>query len=331
MKALITGGAGFIGTNLSMYLAKNGWEVTVIDNLSRKGSINNLKFLKGNISKKQFKFMDLDIRDKVISKYVNQDAIFHMAAQTAVTSSITDPQNDFDVNAYGTFNILEAVRKKNPKAIFIYPSTNKVYGALENINKRQLKKGISELTNLDFHSPYGVSKGTADSYTKDYARVYNLSTVVFRQSCIYGINQLGVQDQGWTAHIGAKILFGDTVNVFGDGSQVRDLLNVDDLIEAYMLGVENIKKVKGMVFNIGGGIKNSISVKGYVDFVERETGKKAKIKRFAQRPGDQDFFVSDNTKITKLINWHPKTSYKTGLPIMLSWIKENERLFKSFK
>ena len=328
--ALITGGAGFIGTNLVLYLAKNGWQITLLDNLSRLGTKNNLDFIKKNVSGKLLKIVIGDVRDKKISKLVNADVVFHLAGQTAVTTSVVNPAHDFDVNAFGTFNMLEAVRAKNPKAVFIYPSTNKVYGSLDHLTPKDFKQGVNESMNLDFHSPYGVSKGVADAYTKDYARIYNLSTVVFRQSCIYGLYQLGVEDQGWVAHIGAKAMFKKHVNIFGDGNQVRDLLFVDDLIEAYMASIKNIKKVSGQVFNIGGGVKNALSVNDYLDFLKTNTNKKLLTRHFKVRPGDQEYFVSDNTKAKKMLGWVPQTSYKKGLPIMLSWIKENKNLFDSF-
>lgn len=328
MKAFITGGAGFIGTNLAVKLAAKNWKVTVFDNLSRRGTKNNLEFLKKTIPKNKLSVIIGDIRDSQIAKHLNTDAVFHLAGQTAVTTSVTDPRNDFDVNAFGTFNLLEAVRLKNKKAVFVYASTNKVYGSLDWM-KKYPKKGIGEEIPLDFHSPYGVSKGAADSYTKDYARIYGMNTVVFRQSCIYGTHQLGIEDQGWVAHLGARAIFNKSINIYGNGKQIRDLLYVDDLTELYLTAVKNAAKIKGEVFNIGGGTANAISVNEYLSFLSKTLGRKLKLKNKKTRPGDQLYFVADNSKAKKILAWAPRVSYKKGLPEMLKWISENKQLFES--
>lgn len=336
MKALITGGAGFIGTNLALALLAKGWQVIVYDNLSRVGTKHNLTELKKR-GKGKLEVAVADIRDlPKLKKEVGVEVIFHLAAQTAVTTSIVNPVEDFEVNALGSLNVLEAARTKNPQAIIIYSSTNKVYGSLEDLGYtsdslkygfKDYPRGVGEEFPLDFHSPYGCSKGAADSYFKDYARIYDLNTVVFRQSCIYGPWQLGLEDQGWVAHLGAKAILGQGIKIFGDGKQVRDLLYVDDLIEAYLLAIKNIKKVKGEVFNIGGGSENALSVLEYVKYLERKTDKKIPLKYFDARTGDQKVFISDNSKLEEMVGWKPSTSFPEGLFKMLNWTAQNLTLF----
>ncbi len=335
MRILITGGIGFIGTNTAKYFAKNkNNQITIIDNFSRPQVEINASFLKKNFS--NIEIIKTDVGD--IKKYEKElkktDVIIHLAGQTAVTTSIKNPLKDFQDNLYQSFFLLDYLRKNHPQTILIYSSTNKVYGDLKN---HQLKKdvknkryfdichpqGIDENTNLNFISPYGCSKGATDLYFLDYARVFDLKTVVFRQSCIYGEHQLGVEDQGWVAHFSKQFLFKKKINIFGDGYQVRDLLYVEDLIEAYEKAIKNIKKVKGEVFNIGGGIKNSFSLLQVIDILEKNFGYKIKINYFPSRLGDQKFFVSNNSKIKKLLNWKPKTNFKTGLKKLIHWQKEN--------
>lgn len=337
MKALVTGGAGFIGTNLILALCGRGWKVTLFDNLSRKGAGINLKYLKGKFNSNKLQIVIKDIRDfKSLKDCVGVDVVFHLAAQTAVTTSIENPREDFEANALGTFNLLEAVRQKNKKAIVLFASTNKVYGGLSYLKYKESKSkyciqgypdGIDESFNLDFNSPYGCSKGVADQYVRDYARIYNLSTVVFRQSCIYGPMQFGIEDQGWVAHLGARAILGKPVSIFGNGKQVRDLLYIDDLVEAYLKSIGKISKVKGEVFNIGGGAVNSLSILQYVNYLEDKLRKKIKVVAKKTRTGDQKVFISDNTKIKKYLNWTPATGNREGLPKMLAWIKEKKGLF----
>lgn len=329
-KTLITGGAGFIGTNLALRLLSEGARVVIFDDLSRKGAKINLDLIKKHAPKGKLEIIIKDVRQKnVFDKLTNTDAIFHLAGQTAVTTSVIDPRADLEVNLLGTFNLLESVRKNRSRALVVYASTNKVYGSLEHLSHSVLMKGVSENTNLDFHSPYGCSKGSAESYVKDYARIYNLNSVVFRQSCIYGTNQMGVEDQGWVAHLGASAILGKTINIYGDGKQIRDLLYVDDLIELYLKAFDNCQKIRGMAFNVGGGIQNSISVENYIKFLSKYLDKKIKTVKRNVRPGDQSVYVSDNSLVKKVLDWQPKVGYKEGLLKMLAWINENQKIFKN--
>src|SRR3989344_1031877 len=263
-KMLIAGGAGFIGSNLAAHFIKKGYWVTVVDNLSRQGSKANIHWLKQTGS---FKLLNRDIRnaDEIKNAVTDQDIILHLAAQVAVTTSVINPREDFEINALGTFNLLDSVRKSGRKPLFIFTSTNKVYGGMENIKVvekngrycyRDYPRGISEKFNLDFHSPYGCSKGTADQYVRDYYRIYSIPTVVLRQSCIYGPRQFGVEDQGWVAWFIIALTLGKPITVYGDGKQVRDVLYIDDLIDVYERALEKIDVSRGKIYNIGGGSQN---------------------------------------------------------------------------
>jgi len=335
MNILITGGVGFIGTNTTVFFAKNkNNKITVVDNFSRRDVDKNANFIKNNLS--QVKIIKTDVLDtnKYLDEIKNADVIIHLAGQTAVTTSIADPKNDFQINIFSSFKLLEAVRINNPKAIFIYSSTNKVYGDL---NKHKLKKnlkeknyfdvchpnGIDESENLDFISPYGCSKGAADLYCLDYGRVFNMNTVVFRQSCIYGPFQFGVEDQGWIAFFAKQFLFKKSLTIFGDGYQIRDLLYVEDLINAYELAINNIKKVKGQAFNVGGGIKNAYSLLQVIDILSNNFGYKIKVGFDKSRLGDQKYFVSKNEKIKKILDWAPKTNFNEGVKNIINWQKNN--------
>ena len=339
MKVLITGGAGFIGVNTAKrYIDKNA-EVIIIDNLSRKGTNINLNWIKKH---GKIKFYKIDIRDfeslnKILKKEKCIDVVFHFAAQVAVTTSVVDPRNDFEINAIGTFNLLEAIRKNSPKSIVIFSSTNKVYGGLEQLKisekstryeLQEFKKGIPENFPMDFHSPYGCSKGTADQYVRDYSRIYGLKTVVFRQSCIYGQHQFGIEDQGWVAHFAIQSLFNRPITIYGNGKQVRDVLYVDDLIDAFELAIKNIKKTKGQIYNIGGGYKNQISLLEFISLLEKKLNKKIKLNFSDWRPGDQKIFVSDNTKLEKELNWRPKINIEKGLNLLIKWIEENKHILE---
>ncbi|MBI3486287.1 GDP-mannose 4,6-dehydratase [Candidatus Daviesbacteria bacterium] len=339
-KVLITGGAGFIGSNLALSLLKQNWQVVIFDNLSRKGSKQNLEWVKKiNPNRKNLKIQINDIRDvQTIDKAVkNAEVIFHLAAQVAVTTSFLNPREDFEINLGGTFNILEAARKSQHKPTIVFASTNKVYGNLENLKVKKVKnrylfedkKVISETYPLDFHSPYGCSNGAADQYVRDYFRMYQIPTVVFRQSCIYGPRQMGVEDQGWTAHFAIASILGKPITIFGEGKQVRDLLHVDDLIEAYLKSITLINKTRGEVFNIGGGEKHSFSLLEYIQFLEKLLNKKIKFKLAPVRPGDQKIYISDNTKLKKILDWQPKTCHKDGLKSLAIWVKDNRDIFRS--
>ena len=314
MKIFISGGAGFIGSNLAKYHIGKKDEVIIYDNLSRKGTELNLTWLKKISKNKNFKFVNGDVRDlDSIKKYVkDSDIIYHMAAQVAVTSSLIDPILDFDINAKGTLNILEAFRTKSPNAIFIYASTNKVFGGLEDvkvvrkgkryvINSPLYKKGINEDRNLNFHSPYGCSKGTGDQYVRDYGRVYGLRTIVFSNRA-FRTRQFGNEDQGWVMHFVRMALTGSMISIYGDGAQVRDLLFVDDLINAYQMAIKKVKKGQGLVYNIGGGLKNSLSLLELLDILSKKIGKKIDYDFSNWREGDQKIYISDNSRKLRK-NW----------------------------
>jgi CDP-paratose 2-epimerase len=338
MKHLIIGGAGFIGTNLAISLLSQKQQVTILDSLCRAGSQKNLNFLMQNFPKIKFIKADITTDQDTLNKLVSDtDRIYHLAAQVAVTTSVENPRDDFYVNALGTLNVLEAMRLFAPKKTsLIYASTNKVYGDLqkhqiiEKENRYDFKKisGVAESQNLDFHSPYGCSKGCADQYVRDYSRIYGLNTVVFRQSCIYGPHQFGIEDQGWVAWFIIALLTGKKINIYGDGKQVRDILFVTDLVNAYTLALDNIKKTRGEIFNIGGGIDSSISV--YYEFrpiLEKLLGKKISAKFLPWRPGDQKIYISDISKVKKIINWQPTINPTQGIEKLFVWVKDNISLF----
>lgn len=341
-KALVTGGAGFIGSNLVATLLNEGWEVIVFDNLSRRGSEKNLTWLLENVRSPKLKIEKKDVRDyKAVKKAVKKsDVIFHLAAQVAVTTSFLNPREDFEVNTLGSFNVLEAARKSVHKPIVIYASTNKVYGAMEKIKVREnasrytlikMPHGVDEEFPLDFHSPYGCSKGVADQYTRDYFRIYGLPTVVFRQSCIYGPRQMGIEDQGWVAHFAKSSLLRKPISIYGNGKQVRDLLYVGDLVNAYLKAVEKIDSVAGEVYNIGGGKENSLSLLEFVKILNKLNGRKVKISFSDWRLGDQKVFISDNRKAEKELVWSQQTSVNKGVKNLLDWIKKEINNKGSFK
>ena len=334
MKALITGVAGFIGSNLAEYLLRLGHTVVGIDNLGRKGSRENLDRVRraGNID-----FRQVDIRDasplcQFFGRHSDVDAVFHLAGQVAVTSSVTDPRDDFGSNALGTFNVLESVRENHMSAAVLYSSTNKVYGKMDDLGVVECggrygyannPRGVAEDRPLDFHSPYGCSKGAGDQYTIDYARIYGLRTVCFRQSCIYGVNQYGIEDQGWVAWFTIAALLGKEITVFGDGRQVRDVLFIDDLIEAYMRALQRIDEVAGRVFNIGGGPENTLSLLELLSLLERQLDRKIPVRFSDWRPGDQKVFVADIRKAQSELGWRPRVSVECGIERLTQWAAAN--------
>ncbi|MBN1445632.1 MAG: SDR family NAD(P)-dependent oxidoreductase [Candidatus Omnitrophica bacterium] len=336
---LITGGAGFIGVNLAKsLLEKRNSQVIVYDNLSRKGVENNLQWLRSQ-KYKNLKFIKGDVRDykKLKEAVKGCGEVYHLAAQVAVTSSVEDPIEDFGINAEGALYVLEAVRKLSPGAVFIFTSTNKVYGELLHLKLKEgktryilteKKKGVSEAESLDFHSPYGCSKGTADQYVRDYYRIYGLKTVVFRQSCIYGEHQYGNEDQGWVAHFIIKSLLGRKINIYGDGKQIRDLLEVSDLIRAYGAALRKIDKAKGEIYNIGGGAENAFSLLELIAFLKKEMKKEIEYDFDEWRPGDQKVFISDNTKLKKELGWSPSVSKEKGIRKLIGWIENNIDIIK---
>lgn len=337
-KILITGGAGFIGTNAAAHYLKKGYKVIALDNLFRVGSRQNLEWLRKQGGK--FVFAKGDIRDdkKTLATFKKHkpNLVLHLAAQTTMVTSVTDPREDFEINALGTFNVLEAMRKGSPKASLLYSSTNKVMGELINIpvvEKRKRYdykniKGVSEKYPLDFCGPYGCSKGCGDQYAIDYARIYGLNTVIFRQSGIYGPHQFGIEEQGWLAWFCNAILFGKPVTIYGNGKQVRDVLYIDDLLRAFDLAFKNIKKTRGRAYTIGGGSKFSLSIWELFNILEKLAGKKFRYKFGPWRPGDQKVFISDNSSAKKDFNWTPKVSPKEGIKRLYNWISKNQALVK---
>lgn len=342
-KVLVIGGAGFIGCNTVRYFSGRGNRVLVFDNLSRRGTEENLDWLRsyGSVD-----FYCGDVRqpvdiEHVLSEHPDVAVIIHLAAQTAVTSSVVDPRADFEINALGTFNVLEAVRKAAISPILLYASTNKVYGGLEQLavvegekrySFRDYPNGIGENHTLDFHSPYGCSKGAADQYVRDYARIYGIRTVVFRQSCIYGYRQFGIEDQGWVAWFIAAALSDREVFVYGDGKQVRDVLFIDDLTRAYERALDCIETTAGQIYNIGGGVNNSISIwREFEPLLCRSVGKSVVAKLSDWRPGDQKIFIADIEKANRDFEWEPRIGVEQGIESLRDWIDENMALFRSLK
>ena len=338
MRILVTGGAGFIGCNIAKYYLEKGCEVSVIDNLSRKGSEKNLEWLKtlGKIDFHKADLADMAAAMKAVAGCGDLDAIFHMAAQVAVTTSVTDPRSDFNANAIGTFNLLECVREFGIDPVIIYASTNKVYGEMTDLGVSEkggryqyasLEKGIPESRQLDFHSPYGCSKGCADQYIIDYARIYGLRTVCMRQSCIYGPRQFGVEDQGWVAWFTIAAALGKPVTIYGDGMQVRDVLHVSDLVALYDAAVKNIDKVKGKAFNVGGGHLNQMSLLELLDILGKLSGRKIEPAYDDWRPGDQKIYVSDISKVKRELGWAPEINREEGVRMLWEWVSANKGLF----
>lgn len=333
MKILITGGVGFIGVNAAANFAKKGHSVVIIDNFSRRGVENNAKILKKIYP--DIKIIKDDVMKvaSYLSYLKKTDVVLHLAAQTAVTTSIEDPQTDFNYNVVSSFTLLNNLKKHNRKAIIIYSSTNKIYGDLSDhslhLDKKQKKyidachkEGIDESQQINPISAYGCSKAAADFYFTDFARMYEMKTIVFRQSCIYGPFQIGAEDQGWVAHFTKQFLNKAPINIFGDGYQVRDLLYVDDLIEVYESAIKKIDKVKGQVFNIGGGVKNAHSLLEVTEFLSIFLNRNVKISFKSTRLGDQKYFVSKNEKVKKYLNWYPRTDFKTGIKNLIVWQKK---------
>lgn len=336
-RVLITGGAGFVGCNAARYFGTRNWRVTVLDDLSRDGTEQNLHWLRDGTS---FDFERVDIRERAAVERVfserRYDAVIHLAAQVAVTTSVTDPRTDFMINALGTFNLLDAVRRHCPEAVFIFASTNKVYGKIEGA-RYQLSGsryayadrpyGIGEEQALDFLSPYGCSKGAADQYTLDFARIYGIPATAFRQSCIYGTRQFGIEDQGWVAWFTIASRLGRPITIFGDGKQVRDVLFVDDLVRAYEAAIVAPDKIAGQAFNIGGGPGQLLSLIDLVDILERRLGRKIPLRFDDWRPGDQRVYISDIRKLERVLGWKPEVSVADGVAQLDEWVQRNEAAF----
>ena len=336
MKYLITGGCGFIGSNLAAEVFRRGDDLVLFDNLYRHGSAQNLDRLR---KQGDFTYYPYDIRnyndvETVIQKEL-PDVVFHLAGQVAMTTSISNPRLDFETNALGSHNLLEAVRRHQPEAMILYSSTNKVYGDFENLTFdethtryicREYPNGFDESVPLDFHSPYGCSKGAADQYLLDYARMYRLKTVVFRHSSMYGGNQHSTYDQGWVGWFCKKALEiknnpqVEPFAISGNGKQVRDVLHADDVVRLYFSAVSSIRYVKGQAFNIGGGIKNSLSILELFSLLEELLDIKMQYTQLPLRESDQLVFVANNVKISELIGWNPEVNPRDGLRGFLNWL-----------
>lgn len=336
MKLLITGGCGFLGSNLAADALARRDELVVFDNLYRNGSRQNLDWL---MKQGRFRFEHGDIRNQNdITRIVQSfrpDAIFHLAGQVAMTTSITNPRMDFEVNTMGTHNLLEAIRRHVPQAVVVYSSTNKVYGDLAQFSYLETSiryecvdhpSGFSEDTQLDFHSPYGCSKGAADQFMLDYARIFGLRTVVFRHSSMYGGRQFATYDQGWIGWFcqqAVEIRDGRSQGPFtisGSGKQVRDVLHADDMKQLYLAALNNIDRAQGQAFNIGGGPKNSLSLLELFTLLEELTGAELKYTKLPPRESDQRVFVADITKARKRLDWQPQVSARQGVSDMIEWV-----------
>ena len=342
---VITGGAGFIGVNAAEAFIRDGWHVILFDNLWRKGTDLNLRYLRQKYPN-DCEFVLGDVRYDyflLLHTVGRAQLVLHLAAQVAVTTSIVRPIEDFEINARGTFNVLEAVRESGNKPLVIYSSTNKVYGGMPDVicvkdvtryRFRDFPDGISEEQPLDFHSPYGCSKGTADQYVHDYGRIYGIPTVVFRQSCIYGQRQFGVEDQGWVAWFSIAALLNRPITIYGDGLQVRDLLHVDDLVAAYKSAAADPSRSAGKIFNMGGGPTRTLSLVELLAFLEKKMNKKIQVGRAEPRAGDQPVFVADIRKAERELNWRPKIDPLPGIDMLVDWIQENradvERVVATF-
>ena len=335
MKTLITGGAGFVGSNLAAYLLDKGENVTVFDSLARDGAAENLAWLR---SMDMEKFIHGDVRNafdvEQAIKNVQPDVIFHLAGQVAMTTSMQSPRRDFEINVLGSINVLEAVRQYTPKTAIIYASSNKVYGNLDHLDlietatryqPRTIQNGVDESVAIEFHTPYGCSKGAADQYMLDYARGFGLNTVVFRHSTIYGGRQFATYDQGWVGWFCRQAIESEqdldrpAFTISGDGKQVRDLLHVSDAVNAYVSACEHIDVARGQAFNIGGGIENSMSLLELLFLLEKRLGIKLNYTHLPWRQSDQKFFVADNSKAERLIQWSPKTSKEQGIEDTIAW------------
>jgi CDP-paratose 2-epimerase len=332
----IVGGSGFIGSNLAESLLRDGEDVVIFDNLSREGVEQNLAWLT-NRHGTRVRAVIADVRDTdaLARALAPAKAVFHFAAQTAVTTSLQDPLGDFEVNARGTINVLEAVRNGGRRIPVIFASTNKVYGGLEDLELIELDDqhspadaevrahGISEARELDFCTPYGCSKGAADQYVLDYAKSFDLPTAVLRMSCIYGPRQFGTEDQGWVAHFLISALEGRAISIYGDGKQVRDILHVSDAVAAYRALLDSIENVKGQAFNLGGGAHNAVSLRAVLREIARICRHDISHHHENWRPGDQLYFVADTRKLEHALGWRARIAWRDGLVDLADWLAAN--------
>ena len=339
MRLIVTGGAGFIGCNALASFMGDGHTVLSVDSLARAASPLNAEWLR---TEHRIENRVLDLRDsEATARLVRDfapDVVIHCAGQVAVTSSIIDPRRDFEDNAQATLNVLEALRLYTPRAILLYASTNKVYGAMSDVAVGlrgdryaylEMPEGCSEERPLDFHSPYGCSKGAADQYVRDYARIYGLRTVVFRQSCIYGTRQFGSEDQGWVAWFTIRSVQGKPVTVYGDGYQARDVLFIDDLIDAFRSAIARIDVAAGQVFNIGGGPTNTLSLRELLQMLGELNGRQLQVSYGPWRAGDQRVFVSDVSKARRILGWEPRIDVRDGVRRLHRWVLEHAPLHRA--
>lgn len=332
-KVLVIGGSGFIGCNLAAHLAKSGRAVRVYDDLSRPGVDRNLAWLQRTFGDRiDARIADVRDRDRLRDAVNDVEAVFHFAAQVAVTTSMVEPMADFDVNARGTVEVLEAVRATGKKPAVLFTSTNKVYGCLPDlalrddgmrwhpVDPRIAAHGIDERRPLEFRTPYGCSKGCADQYVLDYAHSYGIPAAVFRMSCIYGPHQFGTEDQGWVAHFLIRAIDGKPITIYGDGKQVRDILFVDDLVDAFMRAWSRIGLCAGKAFNIGGGVASTISLRELLGMIETLRGQPPELHYQGWRPGDQRYYVSDTTAFTHATGWLPRVGPRAGIEALYGWL-----------
>jgi CDP-paratose 2-epimerase len=336
---LITGGSGFIGTNLADRLLTMGRHVVILDNLSRSGVDQNATWLQHKHGRKvRIVIGDVRNREDIERAIGGVEQVFHFAGQVAVTTSIVDPRADFETNVVGTLNLLEAIRDLGTRPSLVYTSTNKVYGGLGEVHLRAAgqryepaddsirERGISEARGLDFHTPYGCSKGAAEQYVLDYARSFGQPAVVFRMSCIYGPHQFGTEDQGWVAHFLIRAIDGKPLTLYGDGMQVRDILFVEDLVNALLLAQENMPGISGQAFNIGGGPQRTTSLLELVDTIVRLHGRKPRLRFESSRTGDQRYYVSDTSRFREATGWEPRVSARDGIEHLYDWLLSSRRL-----
>ena len=333
---VIVGGAGFIGSNLADSFLQDGEDVIVLDNLSRPGVTENLRWLHDRHGNRIHPAIQ-DVRDSknVTPVFDGAKAVFHFAAQTAVTTSLANPREDFEINALGTMNVLEAIRSVAPHAPLIFASTNKVYGNLSDLEMRRsgkgyvpvddalARQGIGEDRKLDFCTPYGCSKGVADQYVLDYAKSYRLRTAVLRMSCIYGPRQFGTEDQGWVAHFLIRTLRGEKISVYGDGRQVRDILHVSDAVAAYRLLLREIDRAQGRAYNLGGGPSNAVSIHRVLQEIERLRGTAPEVEYGDWRAGDQVYFVANTRRLNAATGWKARIAWQDGLRDLHDWLVES--------
>ncbi len=337
-RILVTGGAGFVGSNLVARLLEDpASQITVFDTLARRGVEHNLSWLRTLPGRARLHFVRGDVREasQVFEAAREAEEIYHLAAQVAVTTSVDDPRTDFETNALGAFNLLEAARKHGRSPLFFFTSTNKVYGSLDSVSVHEhgsryraddpAFNGAGEDTPLDFHSPYGCSKGAADQYVRDYARIYDLPTVVFRMSCIAGPRQFGNEDQGWVAHFLYSALAGKPLTIYGNGLQVRDILHVEDLVDAMVAARKHRSVTAGQVYNLGGGLAQAASVLDMLQSIGELTGKLPRVQYSAVRPGDQPLYISNISKFSAHTDWQPRRPLRTILADIYSfWQQHNE-------